>query len=404
MTSSTGGPQQPKRGPLEQDILRFETTLGTFGAFRDQPTPDVRVAKFIAVACELLGKDLMSRDGMVARLTATLSANPSTVRVNYEEAYNYSLFPLFRACMVSGGQHARTLGVCLLYYSRLPFRQLAIASTGNADAFDRRWPEKTWEAGLAGWFVTYGRALDRDGGMPGLTIGHAGCEWITGTTDRVEAASAARFLKDWMSAQMTLWQARVAAAVEEWDQPTDGRATSRAVTPDYAEEPTTGTESPPWSQGLPQHVELSPSQIAELEVIRLGLRVSNEEFGFHIASHPESSKMLQRGIFSALREQFPTAPTEVLLALLVHSRFMAAKMSGEDLFGLNAHITAVSREPTEGNLKVIVATLDRRGLRTLEGVLAAIADEEDRLPSSIPPEPSARAAVARITEILARGT
>lgn len=157
---------------------------------------------------------------------------------------------------------------------------------------------------------------------------------------------------------------------------------------------------PRWADNLPPHIKLTSAQISKLEAVRAELGEAHEAFCWHIATHPEGSKMLQRSLFGALRTQYPTLPDGVLLAQIVWSRLMTARMQGEDLFGLAPKISTSNSEPTEADLRTILDYLRQRGLLTIDALAEAIARDEEHLPSDTPPAPQARAAAQRVTDIL----
>lgn len=158
-------------------------------------------------------------------------------------------------------------------------------------------------------------------------------------------------------------------------------------------------KKPQWAKGLPPHFQLTASQIKQLEDVRSELGEPHQAFHSHIATHPEGTKMLQRGIYQMLKAQYPKAGEIYLLAQIIWIRLMTSMMQGQDLFGLSGKVR-VSAKPTAYDLQAILNYMAERELSTLEAVAEAIVQEEEQLPDNIPPAPQAAAAVKRVSEIL----
>ena len=371
------------RGPVEIEVLRFVGTLGSLGGLRSQAEPDYRVAQLVATACERQLALATSRDGPVERAARAITPGDPTAKIEYHEAYCFTLFPVFFASMRAGGAHARELAVCLLVYSRMAFRKLAVDSTGQADAFDLRWKPDLWEASLSGLFVSYARLLDRDGGRGGRNVGHAVVQWITGVSDSMRSQHAASVVATWMNEQIDDWSERLRQQLQP-----------AVFAPEVSPDAITA-----WLNLLPGHIRLTKQQIDALEAVRRSLGASTTEFAFHLAGHPECSRMAQRQVYAHIQAEVPGGPVELHLALLLRSRLLAAKMSGGDLFGLVRRSAFDTDELTEADLVALRDTLANRQLTSLDLLLDAIAKEEDALPQT-PSSPQVAAAIVRITSIL----
>ncbi|MSO23025.1 MAG: hypothetical protein EXQ58_07195 [Acidobacteria bacterium] len=161
-----------------------------------------------------------------------------------------------------------------------------------------------------------------------------------------------------------------------------------------------GTKQPDWVPGLPKHIQLTDDQIRRLEAIREEAGVPSQEFELHIASHPECSKMIQREIFAAMKAQSPGTLDELLLAYLIHSRLLSAVFTGEDLFGMGRYAFLNSPEPSPDALRAILDFMRARELLSLERLLHAIAEDEDRLATNVQPAPHMSDTVRKITAVL----
>jgi len=159
-------------------------------------------------------------------------------------------------------------------------------------------------------------------------------------------------------------------------------------------------KKPQWAEELPPHIQLTASQIKELEEVRSELGESHQGFHWHIATHPEGTKMLQRAMYQMLKAQYPKEGDTLLLARIIWTRLMTAMMQGQDLFGLSGKVLMGGAQPTAAELQVIVDYMNQRKLLTLEAVAEAIVREEEQLPNNVPPAPQAAAAVKRVSEIL----
>jgi len=144
------------------------------------------------------------------------------------------------------------------------------------------------------------------------------------------------------------------------------------------------SQRPDWSRALPPAIQLSASQITRLEHLRLEAQVPHTDFALFVRSHPKSSRMIQRQVYHSLRQQDPGAPELVILGQLIYSRVVSAVMSGGDLWGLGRYVSPMNPEPTIDAVDATVAIMRAKNLTTIEKVLDAIAQEEDKLPS-IPP-------------------
>ncbi|HET7550611.1 MAG TPA: hypothetical protein VFK04_04930 [Gemmatimonadaceae bacterium] len=157
---------------------------------------------------------------------------------------------------------------------------------------------------------------------------------------------------------------------------------------------------PEWVRALPSAIQLSPSQIARLEAIRIEVDAPNADFTQFILSQPESSRMVLKQTYLLLRQRDPNAPELVLLAQLIYSRAATAVITGYDLFGLRNLINPLDPRPTSDAIIAILDMMRARELTSFWKVVDAIMLEEEKLPL-IPPVPHAAEAVRKASVILA---
>jgi len=138
-----------------------------------------------------------------------------------------------------------------------------------------------------------------------------------------------------------------------------------------------------WAKEFPEHIRLTPYQIERLEIIRSALAVSNQEFHFHILTHAECSKMLQRELHRLLKDAHLGMPDEFYLLQVLASRLETARISNTDLFGLAA--TFPSSVPIEDQRLVtaMVSLIRSRRWHTIDDLANAIADDEAKLPEYV---------------------
>ena len=157
---------------------------------------------------------------------------------------------------------------------------------------------------------------------------------------------------------------------------------------------------PEWAKGLLSHIQLTAYQIERLELIRDHSGISHQEFHFHIQSHPECTKKLQRTLFARLKAEDPSVPDEIVLVHLVYSRLLTAGAQGMRLFGIRSQADDHENPPPE-LLAAIFALVRDRGWRTVNDFADALVREEATLPGNTQPAPEMREVARQIALVLA---
>jgi hypothetical protein len=156
-----------------------------------------------------------------------------------------------------------------------------------------------------------------------------------------------------------------------------------------------------WVAELLPHIQLTDYQIERLELIRTHAGVSDAEFHLHIQGHPECTKMLQRHVYEQMKREEPGASDEHLLVWIIYLRFITARMTGDDLFGLSRIPVDDFDNPPPEMVAAILSFLRTRGFRTIDDVAQAIVEEEAKLPTNVPPAPEFAEVARQVTLILA---
>ena len=163
------------------------------------------------------------------------------------------------------------------------------------------------------------------------------------------------------------------------------------------------SDHPSWNQDFPDHINLTQYQVERLELIRRHVGVPEHSFRLHVIGHPECSKMLQRSLFEQIRRKNPGMPDELALVTVIYTRYLTARATGHDLFGLQRFPLVDPDQPPAELIEAIAEMIRARGWGSIDDVAQAIHDEEARLPT-IPPVPGLEGAARQVTVILAERT
>ncbi len=150
---------------------------------------------------------------------------------------------------------------------------------------------------------------------------------------------------------------------------------------------------PTWASRLPPRSRPSPKQISELETLRHAAGVSTTEFYLHIASHPETTRRVQKDIYNQIRQQQPDASEADVLKQVILSRLAALIGAGADLFDLSA------QEAAGGDVDAEFDRLVRR-YNSLDSLVAAMIKYEEDSGHRVPGAPEFADTARRVTEIL----
>ncbi len=150
---------------------------------------------------------------------------------------------------------------------------------------------------------------------------------------------------------------------------------------------------PGWVRLLPPHLRPTEGQISRLETIRREAGASDAEFFAYVASHPVTTRRLQRHLYSEARTLQPHASEHELLATVLLSRWISAQQHGSDVFDLSQ----VPPDRLEARVSEIA-----RGFQDIDALADAVAAEDERHPAT--PTPRIWAVASRITEILRERT
>jgi len=149
---------------------------------------------------------------------------------------------------------------------------------------------------------------------------------------------------------------------------------------------------PRWASDLPPHLTPTREQVARLEMLRVELGLSHQEFFVHIGGHPETTRRAQRNLFKELKGEHPSWSDRELMTLLVLSRWETAVDQGGDLFNLGSVTNELDlRRRVEDIVDVN---------RDVETLIEAMIQDEERSSRRITSPPIFEQVTQRVTAIL----